>query len=152
MSEYIFYLKKRMPHFFDGVDVIEYVPHSKSKTIKHMFSNSRYYVFDPNKTELSEIKDNSFNVGISINYLQYVSNYLDHLKILHRISSKFVLLSCAAAGKKIDNPPKYYKNLVMSDFYNQMQLDSMFETYRFHIDYDRSDLYFWGVKKISGEV
>lgn len=152
MNEYISSLRNRMPHFFNNVDVVEYVPHEKSKTIKHMFSNSRYYVFDPNSTDLSDVEDNAFNVAMSIDYLQYTPDYLDHLKKLHRVSSKFVLISCAAAGRHVSTPPPYYKNLVMSDFYNQIDLDSMFETYKFDVDYDRSDLYLWGVKKISGEV
>lgn len=152
MSQYISYLKNRMPHFFNNVDVVEYVPHERSKTIKHMFSSSRYHVFDPNSTDLSNVKDNTFNVAMSINYLQYVPDYLNHLKTLHRISSKFMLISCAAAGRNIDKTHYYYKNLVMSDFYNQIDLDSMFDTYKFHIDYNCSTMYLWGIKKISSRV
>ena len=141
-----------MPHFFDGVDVLEYTPHSKSKSVSGMFSNSRYYVFDPKSNNLSSIPDNSFNVALSIDYLQYTPDYLNHLSLLHRVSSKFVLFSCAAAGRKVNRNVSYYKNLVMSDFYNQIDLDSMFDTYKFDVDYLSSDLYFWGVKKFTSEV
>lgn len=152
MTQYLEYLKTRMPHFFHNVDVVEYAPHNRSKSIKHMFVDSRYYVFDPNKTDLSDMEDGRFRSAISINYLQYVPNYLDHLRILHRVSSKFVLLSCAAAGSKPDASAPYYKNLVMSDFYNQIDLDSMFDTYKFHVDYEHSTMYLWGIKKLNSEV
>lgn len=146
MSEYLQSIRKRMPHFFDGVSVLEYVPHNKSKTIINLFDNSKYYVVDPKVSDLSNIEDNYFNVAMSIGYMQYTPNYLDHLQRLHRVSSKFVLFSCAAAGKKVNNPPEYYKNLVMSDFYNHIDLDCMFDRYNFDVDYSNSDLYFWGVK------
>jgi ubiquinone/menaquinone biosynthesis C-methylase UbiE len=96
---------------------------------------------------MSSIENNSFTVVMSVNYFQYTPNYLEQLKEMHRVSSKFVMFSCAAAGRHIKNPPTYYKNLVMSDFYNHLDLDAMFETYKFDVDYERSDLYFWAIKR-----
>jgi ubiquinone/menaquinone biosynthesis C-methylase UbiE len=152
MSIYFESIRSRMPHFFQGVDVLEYSPHDTSKRFMSLFKDSRYHVLDPRHNDLSGIKDSNFNVVISVDYLQYTPNYLDILTRMHRVSSKFVMFSCAAAGKRVDNPPVYYKNLVMSDFYNQLDLDSMFETYKFYVDYENSELCFWGVNKLKSEV
>ena len=152
MSNFFYSVKSRMPHFFQGVDVLEYSPHDTSKRLMSLFKDSRYYVLDPRHNDLSSVKDSNFNVVISIDYLQHTPNYLDILTRMHRVSSKFVIFSCAAAGNKVDNLSEYYKNLVMSDFYNHIDLDLMFETYRFDVDYEKSELYFWGVKKAKSKV
>jgi hypothetical protein len=139
-------IKKRMPHFFNNCDVLEYVPHDKSKSIKHLFSNCRYVVIDPKTKDLSNMSDNSFKVVISVEYFQHTSEYLNHFIDMHRVSSKFILFSCAVAGRpKIEN--KYHKNLTQSDFYNSLDFDKMFETYKFDVDYSNSTLYFWGIKR-----
>lgn len=138
-----------MPHFFNEVDVLEFTPHDKSKSIKHLFSNSRYVVLDPFRTDLSEIKNDAFNVVVSINCFQNDKDYLNKLKSMHRVSSKFVMFSCSTAGTMPLNSEQYYKNLTESDFYNLIDLDSMFETYKFNIDYSESKLYFWAVKRIK---
>jgi hypothetical protein len=147
MSPFFESTKKRMPHFFSEVDVLEYVPHARSKSINYLFENSRNFVVNPESNYMSSIENNSFTVVMSVNYFQYTPNYLEQLKEMHRVSSKFVMFSCAAAGRHIKNPPTYYKNLVMSDFYNHLDLDAMFETYKFDVDYERSDLYFWAIKR-----
>jgi hypothetical protein len=140
-------VKRRMPHFFNGVDVLEYTPHDKSKSIKHLFLDSRYVVLDPFRTDLSEIKDDAFNVVVSINCFQHQDDYLDKLQFMHRVSSKFVMFSCPTAGTMPLKSETYYRNLTESDFYNSTDLGSMFETYKFDINYKESELYFWGVKK-----
>jgi hypothetical protein len=140
-------VKRRMPHFFNKVDVLEYTPHSKSKSVKHLFLNSRYVVIDPFNTDLSEVRDDAFNVVISINCFQHQKDYLDKLKFMHRVSSKFVMFSCPTAGTMPSKSEIYYRNLTESDFYNSIDLDLMFETYKFEINYKKSELYFWGVKK-----
>jgi len=141
-----------MPHFFNGVNVLEYTPHSKSKSINYLFSNSKNFVIDPKVNDLLQVDDDSFKVAMSIDYFQDTPEYLDCLKSMHRVSSKFVMFSCSAAGKSVKYPSGYYKNLVMSDFYNHLDLGLMFETYRFEVDYSESKLYFWAVKKINSEV
>jgi hypothetical protein len=139
--------KKRMPHFFDNVDVLEYVPHNRSKSIKHLFLDSRYFVLDPSSTDLSEVKDNSFNVVVSVNNFQNTPNYLDQIKSMHRVSSKFIIFSCSTAGRMGKQVDGYYKNLTYSDFYNYLDMDSMFDSYKFDFDYDESMMYFWAVKR-----
>jgi hypothetical protein len=136
-------VKRRMPHFFSEVDVLEYVPYDKCKTIKYLFSDSKYVVLNPDKVDASDITDNSFNVAMSLNRFHESPNYLDELKVIHRLSSKFVMFSCNTAG----NYGPCIRNLTQSDFYNYVDLDSMFETYKFEVDYPQAILYFWGVKK-----
>lgn len=140
-----------MPHFFNGVNVLEYTPHDKSKSIKHLFSDSRYVVLDPNTTDLSNVRDNAFNVVVSINNFQNASDYLNQLKNMHRVSSKLIIFSCSTSGNPGNRRANYYKNLTHSDFYNYMDLESMFETYRFEVDHQSSVMYFWAVKKIFQE-
>jgi hypothetical protein len=141
--------RRRMPHFFNGVDVLEYTPHDKSKSIKHLFSDSRYIVIDPKNTGLSKVDDNSFKVVVSVDYFQDTSDYLSKLEDMHRVSSKFVIFSCRAAGNSQVSEDGYYKNLTRSDFYNWLDLDDLFETHTFEIDYNNSMMYFWGVKRIE---
>jgi hypothetical protein len=136
-------IKRRMPHFFNEVDVLEYAPHNKCKTIKHLFSDSRYIVLDPDHNDGQNVADNSFNVAMSLNRFQDSPNYLQEFQVIHRLSSKFVIFSCHTAGNK--NP--CIKNLTQSDFYNYIDLDSMFETYKFEVDYPQAILYFWGIKR-----
>lgn len=147
MKPFFNYVSRRMPHFFNNVDVLEYVPHNKGKSIQHLFINSRYFVIDPTKNNLSKIEDNSFNVSMSIDYFQYSQNFLFEFEQLHRVSSKFVMFSCAAAGRTPDLTKGHYKNLTMSDFYNNIDIESMFDSYSFDTDHQYSDLYFWGVKR-----
>lgn len=147
MNDFFYAVKKRMPHFFQGVDVLEYSPHDKSKRVLSLFEDSRYYVLDPRRNDLSGIEDNSFKIVMSIDYFQHTPDYLEHLNRMHRVSSKFVIFCCAAVGTKPESHDGYYKNLVMSNFYNQAPLDQMFDTYKFDTDYSASELYFWGVKK-----
>lgn len=147
MNNFFESVKNRMPHFFIGVDVLEYVPHASSKTINKLFTNSRHFVINPQRNNLDNIKDNQFNVCMSIDYFQYSPNYLIEFERMHRVSSKFVLFSCAAPGSSPKRDFRYYKNLTMSDFYNCLDIELMFETYVFDIDYSKTELYFWGVKR-----
>lgn len=140
-------IKRRMPHFFNGMNVLEYVPHDNSKKILGMYEDSRYTVINPNKSTLEEIKDNSFNVAISINYLQYTEEYIRHVQELHRVSSKFIMFSCAAPGTQAPSGVEYYRNLTEADFWFGLDVEGLFESHKFYIDYDTSTLYFWGVKK-----
>lgn len=142
---YLEYIKSRMPHFFNNVDVVEYVPHHLSKSIFNWFESSNYFVVDPNRTNLDNFNDNRFNVAMSLNYFQHTPDYVSQVIELHRVSSKFVLFSCAAAGHKPKRGNRYYKNLVEADF--EIDFYSMFDYHRFHVDHNESQLYFWGVKK-----
>jgi hypothetical protein len=133
-----------MPHFFVGVNVLEYGPHNRSKKIKGLYEDSRYAVIDPRSSDLEEIKDGSFKVVISVNNFNFTNNYLDQLKSMHRVSSKFVMFSCLAAGY---GDVGQEANLTEGDFYGHLDMDSMFESLRFHADYSDHMLYFWGVKR-----
>ena len=141
---YFEHIRNRMPHFFDSVSVLEYVPHSRCKSILYLFENSHYVVVDALRHDLSDVPSDSYTVAMSIDFLHRAPNYLEIFTELHRVSSKFVMLSCATAGM----PPKaagYWKNITQSDF--SVNLDEMFDTHRFHVDYDQHQLYFWGVKR-----
>lgn len=142
---YFDHIKTRMPHFFDGVSVLEYTSHDRSKSIRNLFTNSRYVVVDPNSSDLDSIGDRSFTVTISVNNFQHTPDYIRQLERMHRVSSKFVMFSCAAAGH-IPKGKGYYKNLTEADFYFGTDIESMFETHRFYADYNESMLYFWGVR------
>jgi hypothetical protein len=138
-------IRRRMPHFFSGVSVLEYVPHSKCKSVEYLFDdNCNYIVLNPETNDLSGVQMESFKVAMSVNRFQYIDNYIEEFTRLHRIASKFVMFSCAGAGA----PPRgQLMNLTESDFTTALDLDSMFETYVFFIDYNDCTLYFWGVKK-----
>jgi len=146
MTKFFDSVQNRMPHFFNDVDVLEYVPHSRSKKIRHMFSDSRYFVIDPNRNNLEKVESNTFSVTMSIDYFQSTSNFIEQFQGLHRVSSKFVMFSCASAGRK-PTREGYYKNLTTSDFYNSLDFDKMFERYFFDVDYLSTELNFWGVKR-----
>lgn len=137
-------IRRRMPHFFDNVSVLEYVPHDKCKKIEHLFSDSYYVVLNPKTNDLSEVQQDSFRVAMSVDYFHLTRNYLEEFVAMHRVASKFVMFSCSASGKPIKNNSQL--NLTEADFYCSLDLDSMFETHSFYVDYLNSDLYFWGVK------
>lgn len=139
-------IRRRMPHFFNGVSVLEYVPYSRCKTVAHLFEDSRYVVVDPSRKDLSDVPSNSFTVAMSIDMFHRTPNYLDMFKELHRVSYKLVMFSCAAAGT-VPREAGYWQNLVEADFSTELDLDSMFDTFVFFPDHDHTTLYFWGVKK-----
>lgn len=141
---YFEHLKNRMPHFFDGVEVLEYTSHNRSKSIRHLFDSSYYFVVDPSRLNLDNFDDNRFDVAMSINDFQYTENFIDRFKEMHRVSSKMVMFLCSTVGQK-PRSTGYHRNLTESDF--DINLEIMFDTHRFHIDYDAHQLYFWGIKR-----
>ena len=42
---------------------------------------------------------------------------------------------------------EYYRNVTEEDVRNSINIDSIFEDYKFEINKDHCDLYFWGIKK-----
>ena len=141
--KYFEYLKGRMPHFFDGVTVLEYVPPSQCKKIYGLFNNCRYTVLNPDTNGLSAVPDNSFLVAISIDRFHNTENYLEEFGRVYRVASRFVMFSAAAAGRK---PTGQLSNLTEADFYLNFDIDSMFITHMFYVDHEDSTLYFWGIK------
>ena len=148
MNTFFEITRNRMPHFFNDVSVLEHVPHNKCKTIWHLFHNSNYVVVDPNSDGIYKITDNSFNVAMSINYFHNTKNYVKELQDIHRVSSKLVMFSCQAAGN--DNPS--VENLTEADFYSNLDIDFMFERHQFDVDYAKSMLYFWGIKRSLSNI
>lgn len=143
-------IKSRMPHFFIGTSVLECSLHQKSKSSMALFENSEYLVIDPSRKDLRGVGDNTFMTVLSVGTLNTMTNYIDIFRQMHRISSKFVLFSCSAPGNT-KSMSKGYKNLTEADFVFNIDFDSMFETFKFDVNYHTSTLFFWGVKS-SNEV
>lgn len=139
-------IKRRMPHFFSGVDVLEYSFHEKSKSAINLFSDCRYIVIDPRRNNLDNIPNNSFNTVLSVNTFQNLPDYIDRFNELYRVSSKFILFSCAAPGSSI---LKSNHSLTEADFVFDINFKSMFDSFKFSVDYDTTTLFFWGVKSVS---
>jgi len=144
--EYFERIKDRMPHFFIGVDVLEYVPHSRCKAIAHLFEDSRYVVVDALHHDLSDVPDGLCTVTMSVDFFHRAPNYLEMFEEMHRVSSKLVMFSCAAAGTK-PNAAGYWKNLTEADFSTVLNLDEMFDSYEFQVNLEETQLSFWGVKR-----
>lgn len=137
-------IKRRMPHFFNNISVLEYVPHNKCKTVEHLFNDCHYVVLDPNTNDLSGVQQDAFTVAMSIDRFHTTDNYLEEFRALHKVSRKLVMFSCAAAGKS-PRGTGYWRNLTEADF--NIDLEAMFDPHHFYADYENSQLYFWGIKR-----
>lgn len=139
-------IRRRIPHFFKDISVLEYVPHDRCKSIGYLFDTSRYIVLNPETNDLSNVQMDSFRVAMSVDRFHLTPNYIKELEAMHKVASKFVMFSCAAAGTRPTHDG-YWKNLTEADFYGSLNIDKMFETHKFFADYETHSLYFWGVKK-----
>jgi hypothetical protein len=162
-------VKKRMPHFFNDVDVIEIGSLDINGSVRDFYNAKTYIGIDlsegPGVDQVAEgqdvdFPDDCFDVAVSAECFEHNPYWLETFINMHRMAEKFVIFTCASEGRPEhgttrttpDNSPftlkwDYYRNLVEADFTSNLDLENMFEEYEFDYNPSSCDLYFWGVKK-----
>jgi len=108
--------------------------------------------------------DNFYDVVLSFECFEHNPYWLETFLNMYRMlkSNGFFILSCATTGRQEHGTTKrsptkspltiakgwdYYKNLTENDFREKMNIDTMFEKYKFEWNNRAHDLYFHGFKK-----
>lgn len=163
-------MKKKYPHYFFDVSVIEMGSLNINGSIRDIWENPKRYV----GVDLKEgpgvdlvcpaqdvsFDDNSFDVAVSAECFEHNPYWSETFSNMHRIASQAVFFTCASEGRpehgtKQSEPESspftvewdYYRNLTSKDFIESFDLKSMFSFYRFKYNPKSFDLYFWGIKK-----
>ena len=162
-------VKQSMPQYFTHVKVIEIGSLDINGSVRDFYNTTTYVGVDLEEGKGVDLvaegqnldfSDNSFDVAVSAECFEHNPYWLETFVNMHRMASEFVIFTCASDGRPEhgttrttpDNSPftlkwDYYKNLNASDFYNSLDLNSMFDEHEFSYNANSCDLYFWGTKK-----
>jgi hypothetical protein len=163
------YVRQSMPQYFTHVKVIEIGSLDINGSVRDFYDTTTYIGVDLEEGKGVDLvaegqnldfPNNSFDVAVSAECFEHNPYWLETFINMHRIASEFVIFTCASDGRPEhgttrttpDNSPftlkwDYYKNLNASDFYNSLDLYSMFSEHEFSYNANSCDLYFWGIKK-----
>lgn len=169
-------VKKIFPEYFINVDVCDLGSLDLNGNNHYLFENYSYVGVDLLRgknvnvvCKAHEFKLNNYKFDTVIStecfehdlyWEQTFNNVLDNL-----LKDKgLFLMTCATTGRQehgtsnskpedspftsqTENWSNYYKNLTEEDIENKIDLKKNFSIYRFYINKESSDLYFWGIKK-----
>jgi SAM-dependent methyltransferase len=108
--------------------------------------------------------DQTYDTVVSCECFEHNPYWVETFQNMHRMCKDggLVIMTCATTGRPEhgttrtsprDSPLtigkgwEYYKNLTEQDFRDNMDIDSMFSSYKFDVGRPHPDLYFWGIKK-----
>lgn len=105
-------------------------------------------------------KGRSFDTAISTECFEHDATWLETFANMIRMSGRWVVFTCAADGRAEhgttrttpqDSPftanTDYYRNLMPVDFKSAIELRVYFSQYRFEVNTDSKDLYFYGRRR-----
>jgi hypothetical protein len=161
-------VKDLMPHYFDNVDVIEIGSLDINGSVRDFYNAKSYIGIDldegPGVDQIAEgqnvdFPDNYFDVAVSAECFEHNPYWLETFVNMHRMAKSFVIFTCASDGRPEHGTTRttpanspftlkwdYYKNLSAHDFYNNLDIYSMFDKHQFTYNVKSRDLYFWGIK------
>ncbi len=156
----------KFPEQFSAVKVLEIGSLDINGSVRDFFTECEYIGVDLDEgpgvdlvaqgQEL-DFPDNNFNTVISAECFEHNPYWLDTFVNMHRMCSGLVVFTCATEGRRehgttrttpADSPFTlewdYYRNLTEDNFIDNLDLGSMFSKYKFSVNQDSHDLYFWG--------
>jgi SAM-dependent methyltransferase len=162
-------VKTLYPHFFKHSRVLDVGSLDLNGSNRVLFEGGSYTGLDvgPGRNVdvvalAHEYDAPAFDVIISTECFEHDAHYASSLRNIVRLlrSGGLFLFTCATTGRPEhgtlrsdggrDAPlleTDYYKNLTERDIREAIDVDAIFEAYRFEIEDSTHDLYFWGVKR-----
>jgi SAM-dependent methyltransferase len=171
---FLYTTKGKFPESFKDCKVLEVGSCNVNGSIRYLFENCVYVGLDVGEGPCVDIvcsgheydaPDNSFDTVISSECFEHNPHWVETFKNMHRICrvDGRIILTCATTGRPehgthASNPQdsqltigvgwgNYYKNLTAMDFYENIDMNSLFSSHEFFVNTDSHDLYFYGVKK-----
>jgi len=157
---------------FNNVKVLEIGSYNINGSVRQFFTNSSYIgldVFPGNCVDvvcsghLYEGQNEEFDVTISCECFEHNQHWLETFENMYRMTKKdgLVVFTCATTGRpehgtartspqdslttNILTMQDYYRNLQEVDFTSSFDF-SKFSSYKFEVNTQTKDLYFWGIK------
>ena len=170
--EFIQILSENMPEFFNGVNVLEIGSLDINGTIRDFFNSSEYIGLDigPGKGvdvvcegQKYDAPDNFFDHVISCEAMEHNPYWVETFNNMLRMCKPggLVTMTCATIGRPEhgttrtspqDSPLttdagwNYYFNLTENHYRKNINVEKMFSTYFFAVNWRSYDLYFVGIK------
>lgn len=162
------YVKAKHPDHFSNVKVLDVGSLDINGNNRYLFEDSVYQGIDlapGNNVDIvkpiHEYKpEDMFDTIISTEMLEHDKHYVKSLNRMVELlrSGGLLLLTFATTGRQehgtnrtrtSDSPftCDYYKNLTQFDIQDAIDLEKCFSNYRFAINSNPNDLYFWGLKR-----
>lgn len=160
-------VQKRFPTLFRNKKILEIGSLNINGTVRHLFSDCQYIGVDLDygrdvdlvcEGQNLKFADNFFNVAISCECFEHNPYWDETFVNMTRMASDLVIMTCATTGRpehgtsrsSIAESPfttewDYYKNLTEEDFYEALDMSSLFRVWEFETNVDAKDLYFWGL-------
>ena len=169
-------VKQLLPEYFDNVSVLDIGSLDINGNNLYLFTNHVYMGIDVGRGknvnyvslghEYLPLDGKKYDVVISTECFEHdqfwdktIKNVIDNLV---REGGLF-MFTCATTGRpehgtrrttahdspftsKIDSWSDYYMNLTEEDVRSKINLDKYFTMYKFYVDTESHDLYFWGIR------
>jgi len=172
-QEYCKKIKQAMPFYFINKIVLDIGSLDINGSNADLFDNCLYFCLDigcgrnvdiVSKAHELYLPDNSLDTIISTECFEHDQFYELTLKNTYRMLKPggFLIFTCATTGRAEHGTRKstpedapllfgdewsdYYKNLTENDIRNILNIDKLFSEYRFEVNEESHDLYFWGIK------
>jgi SAM-dependent methyltransferase len=166
-------VKTCYPEYFKSSLVLEVGSLDINGSVRQFFENCVYIGLDVAKGpgvdvvcigHKYDMPDESFDIVISCECFEHDPYWDKTFTNMIRLckSGGLVIVSCATKGRSPHGTPQhepqsspltvglgwdYYKNLTQHDFSRDFDLSSWFSLFKFSVNEEAKDLYFYGVKK-----
>lgn len=172
-QNYIRSIKEKYSNFFKNVSVLEVGSLNINGSVRDYFENCFYTGIDVGPGPGVDIvcsgheyqqPDNTYDVVISAECFEHNPFWEKTFENMIRMCKQkgMIIVTCATTGRTehgtmrsipgaspltIQKGWDYYKNLTVEDFTKVFDFDNLFNEYKFEINKQSSDLYFYGFKK-----
>lgn len=169
--DYFRRVKKSYPQFFEGVRVLDCGSLDVNGSIKEFFTDCEYVGIDivdgknvDHVSKTHEYKDKPFDVVVSGEMLEHDEHWKKSLRNMYDLLKDGGLMAISAAGKGRPEHgtrrtgrgdiwgtnPDYYRNILEEDFEDVFDLDKEFAFWETEYCNSHKDVYFHGIKRVSG--
>lgn len=167
--DFIVKVKRIFPNYFNNVKVLDIGSLNINGSARDYFTNSEYTGIDLAEGKGVDIvcsgheydaPDNTFDVVSSFECFEHNKYWKETFENMVRVCKQggLVMFTCATTGRHEhgtrrttpgDSPftLDYYKNLTAEDFEKAIKLSEIFEDYKFEVETNHKDLFFYGIKK-----
>lgn len=165
-------LKNVFPNHFRNKKILEVGSLNINGTVRTFFENCDYIGLDVASGKDVDIvcqgqdydaEDNTFDVVISCECFEHNPEWIATFQNMYRMCKPggLIIMTCATTGRKehgttrsdIGSSPltvaigwEYYKNLEAKDFFENFNIEKMFNQFQFLVESSNFDLYFYGTK------
>jgi SAM-dependent methyltransferase len=170
--DYIQGLKSKFPFYFSKKKVLEVGSLDINGSIRGFFHDCDYLGVDVAKGPGVDLvcegqsldhEANTYDTVGSCECFEHNPHWVETFKNMHRVAKPrgLIFMTCATTGRPehgtsrtsphaspltVEKGWDYYKNLTENDFIENMDINNMFSEYKFKVNPESCDLYFYGIK------